>query len=375
MHCAINIIGNLCYNITMISEKDPVIFPEHFGFCEGVKAADTLLRDVTGMARELGINKVYGYHGIVHNDEVIRDHTKNGVQFVEDLSEIPDQSVVITSAHGVGPEIVKALDEKKCTRFEAACPLVLHTQRAVQKARRENEKVIYVCKGKPGVDEKLHDEVKGIVGHLDYVLKDGVLTYDPLERSYLGLNEALADDLLSVDKTGYRIVTQTTLNADEALRYRKEIEEYITNRQPNASVSMATVNDVCSAVSDRQKSVAELVGMRPERIVVATDSGSKNGMGYKALALSMVADSGQETSVYNIATAEEAKRLGKIKGVTALTASASTPDSTTFAIAEELGATRIPKVERHSFKLRDADTDEMFRKLFRHAQMAEGLEA
>ena len=118
----------------MIKETDPVIFPEHFGFCEGVKAADTMLRDVADMSRELGLGTVYGYHGIVHNDDVIRSHEQNGVQFVESLADIPDNSVVVTSAHGVGPEIDFALKQKGSTIFEAACPLVRHTQRAVQRA-------------------------------------------------------------------------------------------------------------------------------------------------------------------------------------------------------------------------------------------------
>jgi 4-hydroxy-3-methylbut-2-enyl diphosphate reductase len=358
----------------MSKELAPVVFPEHFGFCEGVKAADSLLRDVADMGRELGIDKIYGYHGIVHNDQVIKEHVANGVQFVDDISEIPDNSVVVTSAHGVGPEVVYELEQKGATVFEAACPLVLQTHRAVQKARKEREKVIYVCKGKPGYVKKLHDEVEGVVGHLDYTYQNGVLFADALDRSYIELTDEVTDSVLSGNEK-YRIVTQTTLDADKCLAFRARIADYITSRQPGALVSESTVGDVCRAVTNRQKSVAELVDMQPERIVVATDLGSKNGMGYVALAQAMVDKTGQMTSVHNVATAEEAKLLPKISGVTGLTASASTPDTTTFAIAEELGAGELPQIDRKAFKLRDGSMEVIFEKLFRHAQRLSGAEA
>lgn len=367
---AINITDKLCYNIEMMKDTEPVIFAEHFGFCEGVSAANKLLRDVTDWAKKLEFDNVYCLHDIVHNREVVQKHEANGVKFVDNLEDIPDYGVVVTSAHGVGPEVKYELDQKNALVFEAACPKVLHAQQAVQKAREAGEQVIYICKGKPGYVDKLHDEVLGIVGHLDYSYTDGVLFSDALERSYIELTDDPSESIMLNDSGKYRIVTQTTLEAERCLEFREEIANYIRSRQPNAEVNESIAGDVCRAVSDRQKGVLQLVTMNPDRLVVATDPKSKNGMGYVKMARKLIEITGQNTEVFDIATAEQAERLGKIDGITALTASASTADETTFAIAKALGVEEIPDIDRKAFKLKDGQKADIAERLFRHAKAA-----
>lgn len=352
----------------MSLETEPVIFPEHFGFCEGVKAADDLLGDVSRIAREYGIETVYGLHGIVHNDDVIQQHEANGVRFVDDISEIPEDSLVVTSAHGVGPEVVFELEQKGMTAFDAACPLVIHTHKAAQRARREREKVIYVCHGKPGEVEKLHDEVLGMLGHLNYAFQDGMLVEDAIERHYLELGEEPDPKILSEDGR-YRVITQTTLHADNTLAYREEVAAYIRALQPDAKVGLSQLGEVCRAVAERQQGVAQLIELRPRRLVVATDSSSKNGMGYVALARELAPDT---MTVHAVANAEEAATLEVIEGITALTASASTPDSTTFAVALELGLKKIPDITRESFKLTDARPGVVAQKIAEHVHRIQG---
>lgn len=334
-----------------------VVFPAHFGFCEGVVAADDLLRSVANEAKQRGIDTVYGYHDVVHNHDVVQEHEANGVVFVHDIDDIPPESVVVTSAHGVGPQVVHTLESRGSLIFDAACPLVLHTHKGVEKARENGEKVIYICHGKPGYVEKLHDEVEGMKGHLDYVIRNGELIEEPLERSYAELDEdpSTIADLLTANAR-YRIISQTTLHAVDTFRYRSKLKTHILEIQPEANVSWSNPGDVCRAVTNRQKGVNELIQLSPGRLVVVTDPKSKNGMSYVKLAERRVEEEGLSTEVIAVANADEAQRLGlgAAEGITAITASASTPDRTTFAVAKELGLAENPKVERKKFGLRDA---------------------
>lgn|GEM_PF-1730661 len=338
----------------MSLESRPIFFPENFGFCAGVKAADDYMHNIEQVAHDSGINIIYGYHELVHNDGVIQSHKDQGVVFVDSIYDIPDNSVIVTSAHGVGPEIVFALESAGSLVFDAICPLVKHTHNEVEMARKNNEKVIYVCHGKPGEVKKLHDEVSGIVGRLDYVVKDGSLFYDPIERSYLELGDELDDNIFSTCTSEYRIISQTTLNAEECLYLRERIKRYIKERQPDSVISSSAAGDVCRAVYDRQRGVKELVDRHLDRIVIATDKKSKNGMGYVSLAKQLISESGVTTDVYSVASAEEAAQLPETDGATGLTASASTPDIVTFAIAKVLGMINMPIIDRKSFIINGA---------------------
>lgn len=343
-----------------------VVFPEHFGFCGGVAAADQLVEKLALQAEESGI-AVYGLHEIVHNKDVVNKHEANGVTFVGEVNEIPDGSAAVISAHGVGPEVVDRLKGKDCEVFDATCPLVTHTHKGAQMARRNGEKVIYVCHGKPGEVNKLHDEVAGMLGHLDYALDEaGNLVHDPIERSYLELDEDLeqAANILSQGKK-YRVITQTTLHADDCLRYRDEIRERILALQPDAAVEFSARGDVCRAVADRQKGVEQLVELGPRRIVVVTDPGSKNGRGYFNLAAQLT--EGTETEVFAVANRAEAADLEKADGVTAITASASTPNQTIAEVANALGYEGAPESQDGVFKLQDAKDEIIASKLAAHA--------
>lgn len=334
----------------MLPEAEPVVFPEHFGFCEGVKAADDLLADVARTAQQAGIAKIYGLHEIVHNRSVTDKHRRQGVEFVNTIDEIPEDSVVVTSAHGVGPDTVYALEQRGATVFDAACPLVLHTHSAAKQARQYGEKILYVCHGKPGEVETLHDEVLGMVGHLDYERNDDGLVYRPVDRAYLELDEQPGVDVLNPEAR-YRIVTQTTLLAEACLRYVDVVTEFIHEQQPDAQVEFSQRGYICRAVADRQDGVEQLIQLSPRRVVVVTDPNSKNGMGYVELAKERAPEG---VTVHAVATAEEAIELGQISEKTGITASASTPDEVTFAVAQALGMQQVPQIERRTFNLRHA---------------------
>lgn len=347
-----------------MSKEYPVVFPEHFGFCEGVAASDHLLYEVTLEAKRLGIPNVYGYHEIVHNADVVSEHEANGVIFVDHVEEVPEKSVVVTSAHGVGPEIVDAFNQKGATTFDAACPLVLHTHNAAKRARRQDETLIYVHGG-----NLQHDEVIGMVGHMDGELDalTGQYVRSPIDRLFLKLNQDVEDITKDIDYekiAKFRVVTQTTLHANESLAYRDVIKDSILSNNSDAVVSYSGPGDVCRAVADRQDGVETLVSLGPKRIVVVTDPGSKNGMGYVKLAQELMSDSDAE--VIALASVEEAQRLDRIDELTAITASASTPDYVTSAVAVALGKRDDLIISREKFSLHDARDGVITQKLAAH---------
>jgi (E)-4-hydroxy-3-methyl-but-2-enyl pyrophosphate reductase len=343
-----------------------VAFPNDFGFCEGVESADQLLRRVSDEAHTVGIDTVYGLHGIVHNADVIAFHEERGVLFVDSPAEIPPEQLVVTSAHGVGPEIVTALEQNGATTFDAACPLVLHTHKAAQRARRQGETVLYVCHGKPGEVDKIHDEVQGMIGHLDFEIADGELRHNPVERHFLELDEEPSPQLLAANGL-YRIVTQTTLLASKALGYTKALAELLQTVQPNAQVGYSPVGDVCRAVEVRQAGVEQLVKLRPRRLVVVTDPSSSNGRSYVKLARKLTAGD-NNVSVHAVSSAEEAALLGSGEGLTGITASASTPDSTTMEVAQVLGLETPPHIHRKAFKIADLRPGVIEHKIRAHAR-------
>ena len=123
------------------------------GFCAGVNMAIQSL-DLT--LQEFG-PPVYVYHEIVHNQYVVNEFKDKGAVFVDQVSEIPDGSTLLFSAHGVSPEIRKAAQEKTCTPSTPPCPLVTKVHLEAIKYAKEGYTILLI--GHEG-----HDEVIGTMG-------------------------------------------------------------------------------------------------------------------------------------------------------------------------------------------------------------------
>ena len=90
------------------------------GFCAGVNMAITCLEE----AIRLCGSQIYVYHEIVHNKYVVERFTKEGVKFVNSLSEVPHGAYLLYSAHGVSPQIRTEARERNLRTIDATCPLV-----------------------------------------------------------------------------------------------------------------------------------------------------------------------------------------------------------------------------------------------------------
>lgn len=219
-----------------------IILANPRGFCAGVNMAiDSLER-----ALELFGTPLYVYHEIVHNRHVVERFRKRGVVFVDRIEEIPSNSVVLYSAHGVAPAIRAAAVERNLNAIDATCPLVTKVHLEAIRFAKEGYTILLI--GHEG-----HDEVVGTIGEAPGNIR---LVQD--ER------EAETIDLPANAKVAF--LTQTTLSVDDA----EVIIRALRRRFPH--IVGPKKDDICYATQNRQEAVKELV---PEVDVVLV-LGSQN---------------------------------------------------------------------------------------------------
>jgi 4-hydroxy-3-methylbut-2-enyl diphosphate reductase len=206
-----------------------IILANPRGFCAGVNMAiDSLER-----ALQLFGTPLYVYHEIVHNRHVVERFKKRGVVFVDGIDEIPANSVVLYSAHGVAPAIREASRTRNLNAIDATCPLVTKVHLEAIRFAKEGYTILLI--GHEG-----HDEVLGTIGEAPANIR---LVQDTAEV------EAL--DLPTDAKVAY--LTQTTLSVDDA----EVIIDALRKRFPH--ISGPKKDDICYATQNRQEAVKELV--------------------------------------------------------------------------------------------------------------------
>ena len=89
------------------------------GFCAGVDRAI----EIVERAIELFGAPIYVRHEVVHNRFVVDDLKAKGAIFVDELEEVPDDSTVIFSAHGVSREVQNEASGRRLKVFDATCPI------------------------------------------------------------------------------------------------------------------------------------------------------------------------------------------------------------------------------------------------------------
>lgn len=215
------------------------------GFCAGVRRAlDIVKQTLTQFGAP-----IYVRHEIVHNKHIIEDLRKQGVIFVDELSEVADRSrPVIFSAHGVSHQVQQQAQDMGLKTIDATCPLVDVVHKQMTRLYQCGAEIIVIGKA-------AHPEIVGTVGQLPAGAKTYIIA---------SLREAQNLELSSSAKIG--IVTQTTLAVEDT----KEIVDYLRARFNNI-VNSANIN-ICFATTNRQKAIEELVRYSPNIVII----GSKN---------------------------------------------------------------------------------------------------
>lgn len=227
------------------------------GFCAGVDRAI----EIVERALEIFGAPIYVRHEVVHNTYVVNCLKNNGAVFVEELDEVPDDSTVIFSAHGVSQAVQQEAKQRELKVFDATCPLVTKVHLEVARYAKSNTNVILI--GHAG-----HPEVDGTMGQFSNNTANIYLVEDTRDIENLNINEAL--DLA--------YVTQTTLSVDDT----KEIIEKLKSRFPN--ISGPRKDDICYATQNRQDAIKELTASC-DMILVVGSPNSSNSNRLKELAL------------------------------------------------------------------------------------------
>ena len=220
------------------------------GFCAGVDRAI----DIVNRALEVFGAPVYVRHEVVHNKTVVDDLRDRGAIFVDELDEVPDDTIVIFSAHGVSRAVREEAARRQLKVFDATCPLVTKVHIEVIKFSKEGRECILI--GHAG-----HPEVEGTMGQFD--------------TSNGGTIKLVEDEddarAVQIDDPGTAaFVTQTTLSMDDTAR----IIDILRERFPE--IQGPRKDDICYATQNRQDAVKRLASAHDLILVVGSPNSSNS---------------------------------------------------------------------------------------------------
>mgnify|MGYP000119839475 CR=1 FL=1 len=263
------------------------------GFCFGVqRAVDTVYKQI----EENSAEKIYTYGPIIHNEEVIKDMEKKGVEVIlseEELKQIKSGIVIIRS-HGVPKRICDLLDENGVRYVDATCPFVKKIHKIVERKSRDGYHIVII-------GNREHPEVMGIEGWAQ-----GPATIIQTEE------EARAFELVP-ESEKVCVVAQTTFNYNKF----KDLVEIIMKKSYDVSV----LNTICNATKERQTE-AESIAESVDAMIVIGDKHSSNTQ--KLVEICRKACD----NTYYIQTLDDLdlNQLGSVETV-GITAGASTPNN------------------------------------------------
>ena len=220
------------------------------GFCAGVDRAIAIVN----RALECFNPPIYVRHEVVHNKFVVDDLRQRGAVFVDELDQVPDDSIVIFSAHGVSKAVQQEAEHRGLKVFDATCPLVTKVHIEVTKYAREGTEAILI--GHEG-----HPEVEGTMGQYDKSQGGQI---------YLVEDEQDVDELVIRHPEKVAFVTQTTLSIDDTAK----VIDALRAKFPR--IQGPRKDDICYATQNRQDAVRDLAEQCDVVLVVGSPNSSNS---------------------------------------------------------------------------------------------------
>lgn len=227
------------------------------GFCAGVDRAIAIVN----RALEVFGAPIYVRHEVVHNKFVVDDLRERGAVFVDELDQVPDDAIVIFSAHGVSRAVQDDAKGRGLKVFDATCPLVTKVHIEVLRYSREGRECILI--GHEG-----HPEVEGTMGQYDRSFGGDI---------YLIENVNDVAKLAPRDANKLAYVTQTTLSVDDT----SAVIDALRAKFPN--VMGPRKDDICYATQNRQDAVKTLA-LETQVVFVVGSPNSSNSNRLRELA-------------------------------------------------------------------------------------------
>lgn len=220
------------------------------GYCKGVVRAIQIAKQ----ARQDYPNEdIYILGMLVHNQYVIKALDLLNIKSVENpklnryelLNEVPNDCVLIFSAHGISDQVVEAAKAKGCKCIDASCPDVLKTQDIVKKYINDDYHVLYIGK-------RNHPEAEAVLAISDKI--------------HLITNE---NDIKLLESYHKIFVTnQTTMSINDV----SKLFDAIKDKFPHAIIC----DEICNATRIRQQAISNLVDQNIDVLFVVGDKKSNN---------------------------------------------------------------------------------------------------
>lgn len=217
------------------------------GFCAGVDRAIAIVKEAL---RKNG-PPIYVRHEIVHNRHVVEELRGLGAVFVDELDEVPEDAVVVFSAHGVPKRVPAEARRRRLIFADATCPLVSKVHREVERHHADGLTVLLV--GHAG-----HPEVEGTMGQ---VADGAVLLVETV---------ADAEQVMVPDPNKVAYATQTTLSLTDTAA----IVAVLRRRFP--TIAGPRSEDICYATTNRQEAVAAIAPSADLVLVVGAPNSSNS---------------------------------------------------------------------------------------------------
>lgn len=273
------------------------------GFCAGVDRAISIVE----RAIELFEPPIYVRHEVVHNKYVVDGLRGRGAIFVDELDEVPDDSIVIFSAHGVSQAVRSEAKRRELKVFDATCPLVTKVHMEVTRASRKGTECILI--GHHG-----HPEVEGTMGQ--YASEEGGI--------YLVESAEDVAKLDVKDPNHLYYCSQTTLSVDDT----SDVIDALRAKFPE--IQGPRKDDICYATQNRQDAVRQLAHQCDVVLVVGAKN-SSNSNRLRELAEKVGANAHLIDTADNI----DAKWLSGVDSV-GVTAGASAPEVLVQQVIDKL---------------------------------------
>ena len=291
------------------------------GFCAGVDRAI----EIVERAIKLFGSPIYVRHEVVHNRFVVNDLKNKGAVFVEEVEEVPDNSILIFSAHGVSKQVQEQGKQRGLNVFDATCPLVTKVHMEVARFEKQGKECILI--GHVG-----HPEVEGTMGQ--YTSDEGGMYLVETPEDVANLTVKNPDDLA--------FVTQTTLSVDDT----SVVIDALKAQFPK--IEGPRKDDICYATQNRQDAVKSLA-QQCDVVMVVGSKNSSNSNRLRELSDKL------NTTAYLIDNAQEIES-GWLENVSTvgLTAGASAPELLVQNVVkrlEELGVTQVNELDGRPEKI------------------------
>ncbi len=263
------------------------------GFCAGVDRAI----DIVEKALAIFGAPIYVRHEVVHNRFIVDGLKEKGVVFIEKLNDVPNNSTVIFSAHGVSKQIRAESKTRDLRVFDATCPLVTKVHLEVARYERKDQECILIGHAN-------HPEVEGTMGQYTSTAGGMYLVETPEDVARL--------EVKNPDELAF--VTQTTLSVDDTAIVIDALKKHFPK------IKGPRKDDICYATQNRQDAVKYLAD-RCDLILVVGSKTSSNSNRLNELASKL------GTTAYLIDSAADINPLWLAdKKSIGLTAGASAPE-------------------------------------------------